>query len=109
MTRDLDPGHVRDLLDKLGDNPDTIATTLRLGGHVGRRDDGTCCPVANYLTAHQVPGLNVMQQDIEDASEADTWADPDRWMMCTPLPVQKFVAAFDAGGYNDLWDPEAGR
>lgn len=107
MTRDLDPGQVRGLLAALGTTTDQIADTLRLGGHVGRRDDGTCCPVARYLTASGVPGLNVMRDDIEDASEADTWCDPDRWMIPTPGQVSGFVVAFDAGNYDDLHDPAA--
>ncbi len=97
----LDRVAIQRLLIDLGNSPDEIATRLRLGGHVGVREEPCHCPVANYLLAHGITGVRVVGGDLEDDLDPLD-PDVDRWTVPTPEAVAEFVATFDAGGYDDL-------
>ncbi len=102
MTRpDLDRTRIQRLLIDLGNSPDEVATTLRLNGFVGVREEPCHCPIANYLLANGVKDVRVGTDLVED--DLDPLApDTNRWTVQMPEAAGEFVATFDAGGYSDL-------
>jgi hypothetical protein len=95
---------VKAALEALPDDPDMIAEKLLAEGIRGVVDDGSSCPIANYLYA-QVPELlegsdgsfSVGATATWDEEEGDDWHDVD-----TPEPVYKFINRFDDELYPEL-------
>lgn len=99
---DLDRAHIQRLIADLGNSGREVADSLRLRSHVGVREEGCQCPVANYLRAHGVDGVVVTKTDIEDDHD-EQWCNPDRWSMPTPAPIAEFIREFDDQRcYDDL-------
>ena len=93
MSDDPRADEIRAKLAELGPTADAMADSR--------------CPLANFLRADGVDGVNVTRLDIEDAT-ANYFRDPvawsRRWMMPTPPAASAFVTRFDHGHFPDLID-----
>lgn len=86
----------------LADLPDTaegIAAYLIEKECRGTREDGTCCPLANYLG--RISGFT---GPFVDTSYVRAALDGDRWghMADTPEHIRQFVLGFDRGEWPEL-------
>lgn len=94
-------------LAELPDTADGIAAFLIEQECRGTREDGRCCPLANYLT-----GTGEFINPFVDTSYVRADLDGDRWghMVDTPEHIRQFVLGFDQGQWPQLdieVDPDA--
>ena len=92
-----DLADLEEMVLRLGNTADEVATTLRRAGITGKQKEPDCCAIANYLTFVGFDGIRV-ELDLDDdvvISTADDSAD-------ATSAVAEFVEGFDAGRYPDL-------
>lgn len=91
-------------LANLGHDAVAVAETLFRHGYRGRRGDSDRCPVACYLrdlladdpaVGRVRVGTGHVALDRPDVPKRPEFVD-------LPLPVQRFVASFDHGAFDDL-------
>lgn len=90
---------------ELPDDADAIAQFLRDKGIMGRKYNGSCCPIANYLkTLGEFPDLFVSESFVSPNYKGDLEGMEDSSRIRTPLRVEHFITRFDAECYKDLID-----
>lgn len=86
-------------LAELPDTADGIAAYLTEQDCRGKRENGNCCPLANYLARN-----SQFRDPFVDTSYVRARLDGDRWghMVDTPEHIREFVLGFDRGKWPDL-------
>ncbi len=90
-------GRARNALARLGSTSEAIAQNLRelnIRGHVG---EGTCCPLANYLSPRLELPVDVLDDGVVVGGETYLWG----W-----TAPEQFVREFDAGRFSYLVEPD---
>jgi hypothetical protein len=92
------------LLTALGDDADTVATSLATVGVRGQARSGDGCAIALYMTA--VVGADHRVSSVIVTSTRLGVKPQSRWspviVVRLPRAVRKFIAAFDAGRFPNL-------
>ncbi len=89
---------IEEALAALGKTEKKVAATLRKAKCLGTPRRCSTCPVAVWLSGQLSTECHVLTDCSAVAvagSHLATWAD-------NPIPVRKFIKAFDAGEYPDL-------
>ena len=86
---------IEEALAALGKTEKQVAATLRKAKCSGVRRGCSACPVAVWLSGQLLGECHVLPLRSVLVDGSGDWTD-------NPIPVQKFIAAFDAGKYPDL-------